>query len=115
MAAQHALDCLLESQEYAAALELLEQMKQLMESPMVLGLQCVRHLPPRLLDTAGAVEAAIANDLLDTIKNVEIATVVAQTASDAEAQPGQSAGGPTAAAAVVQQQQWSSMAISSTR
>eukprot|EP00775_Hariotina_reticulata_P013694 gene13694-13816_t len=97
VAAQHALDCLLESQDYAAALELLEQMKQLLEQPGLLGLQCVRHLPPRLLDSAAAVEAAIANDLLATIKNYDIPRVLAQAASDAEAQPGTELVGETAA------------------
>lgn len=89
MAAQQALDCLLEAQDYAGALELLDQMKSLLEQPALRGLQCVRHLPPRLVDTTAAVERALANELLNTIANSDVARIVAEAASDAEAQPGE--------------------------
>lgn len=88
-AAQQALDCLLESQDYAGALDLLEQLKCLLEQASLLGLQCVRHLPPRLADTTVAVEGALANELLNTVANADVAQVVAQAAADAEAQPGE--------------------------
>lgn len=89
LAAQQALDCLLESQDYAGALELLDQMKLLLEQPSLLGLQCVRHLPPRLTDTTTAVESALANEFLNTLSNVELPGVIAQAAADAEVQPGE--------------------------
>lgn len=88
MAAQQALDCLLESQDYAGALDLLDQLKTLLEQPSLLGLQCVRHLPPRLADTTAAVEGALANEFLNITANSDVSRVVVQAASDAEAQPG---------------------------
>jgi hypothetical protein len=88
MAAQAALDCMLEGQDYAGALEMLSQLKGLLEQPGLMGLQCVRHLPPRLVDTTAAVERALAAEFLQTLVNGDVARVVAEAAADAEAQPG---------------------------
>lgn len=87
-AAQAALDCMLEGQDYAGALALLAELKALLEAPGLMGLQCVRHLPPRLAETTAAVERALAAEFLATLANGELARVVAEAAADAEAQPG---------------------------
>uniref|UniRef100_A0A383V506 Vacuolar protein sorting-associated protein 54 n=1 Tax=Tetradesmus obliquus TaxID=3088 RepID=A0A383V506_TETOB len=86
-AAQAALDCMLEGQDYAGALALLAELKALLEAPGLMGLQCVRHLPPRLAETTAAVERALAAEFLATLANGELARVVAEAAADAEAQP----------------------------
>jgi hypothetical protein len=85
---QQALECLLESQDYAAALDLLDQMKGLLQNPSLLGLQCVRHLPPKIADTAVAVEVMLAGEFTAAVVYGEVARVVAEAASDAEGQPG---------------------------
>jgi hypothetical protein len=92
MAAQAALDCMLEGQDYAGALEMLSQLKSLLEQPGLMGLQCVRHLPPRLVDKTAAVERALAAEFLQTLVNGDVARVVAEAAADAEAQPGEGTG-----------------------
>jgi hypothetical protein len=88
MAAQAALDCMLEGGDYAGALQLLAELKSLLEQPGLMGLQCVRHLPPRLLETTAAVERALAAEFLQTLVNGDVARVVAEAAADAEVQPG---------------------------
>ena len=88
MAAQQALDVLLESQDYAGALELIDQLKALLQQPQMMGLQCLRHLPPRLMDVAAAVDGALANEFLSTVTNPDVGSIAAQAAADAEAHPG---------------------------
>jgi hypothetical protein len=80
---------MLEGQDYAGALQLLAELKTLLEQPGLMGLQCVRHLPPRLVETTAAVERALAAELLQTLVNGDVARVVAEAAADAEAQPGE--------------------------
>ena len=63
-------------------------MKGLLENPSLLGLQCVRHLPPKLADTAVAVEVMLAGEFTAAVVHVDVARVVAEAGSDAEAQPG---------------------------
>ncbi|KAF6266668.1 Vps54-like protein-domain-containing protein [Scenedesmus sp. NREL 46B-D3] len=89
VAAQAALDCMLEGQDYAGALQLLGQLKALLEQPGLVGLQCVRQLAPRLADTAAAAERALTAEFLQTLANADVARVAAQAAADAEAQPGE--------------------------
>ncbi len=50
---QQALDCLLESQDYAGALELLENMTHMLANQSLAGLQCIRHLPPQVNAATG--------------------------------------------------------------
>lgn len=97
VAAQAALDVLLESQDYAGALELIDQLKALLQQPQMMGLQCLRHLPPRLMDIAAAVDGALAGDFLGTVSNPEVGSIAAQAAADAEAHPGRQ-GHPSGAA-----------------
>lgn len=83
----------MENQDYAGALDLLEQLKALLQQPQLMGLQCLRHLPPRLMDIAAAVDGALSNEFLSTLANPEVQQLVMQAAYDAEAQPGGLEGG----------------------
>jgi hypothetical protein len=79
---------MLENQDYAGALDLLEQLRSLLQQPQLMGLQCLRPLPPRLMDTAAAVEGALANEFLTTAANPDVGRIAAEAAADAEAHPG---------------------------
>jgi len=79
---------MVEGQDYAGALDLLDQLKALLQQPQLMGLQCLRHLPPRLQDIEAAVDQALAHDFLSRVTNSDIAQIAAQAASDAEAHPG---------------------------
>jgi hypothetical protein len=89
VASQQALDVMLENQDYAGALDLLGSLKQLQQQPQLMGLQCLRHLPPRLQDVAAAVDGALASDFLGTVANSDVGRIAAQAAVDAEAHPGE--------------------------
>lgn len=88
VATQQALDVMLEGQDYAGALDLLEQLRSLLQQPQLMGLQCLRHLPPRLMDMAAAVDGALANEFLTTVANPDVGRIAAEAAADADAHPG---------------------------
>lgn len=89
VATQQALDVMLENQDYAGALDLLAQLQALLQQPQLMGLQCLRHLPPRLMDMAAAVDGALANEFLLTAANPDVGRIAAEAAADAEAEPGE--------------------------
>jgi hypothetical protein len=79
---------MLENQDHAGALDLLEQLRTLLQQPQLMGLQCLRHLPSRLMDMAAAVDGALANEFLTAAANPDVGRIAAEAAADAEAHPG---------------------------
>lgn len=88
VATQAALDVMLEGQDYAGALDLLATLRSLLQKQQLAGLQCLRHLPARLMDVSAAVDQALAGDFLAVAANGEVRRIAAQAAADAEAHPG---------------------------
>jgi hypothetical protein len=87
-AAQAALDVMLEGQEYAGALDLLGQLRALLQTQQLGGLQCLRHLPGRLQDVSASVDAALAGEFLGTVGNGDVRRLVAEAAAEADRHPG---------------------------
>jgi Vacuolar-sorting protein 54, of GARP complex len=89
VAAQAALQCMRQAQDHAGSLELLGQLTSLLEQqPALRGLQCVRHLPPLLVDAGAAAERALTDDFLNAAAHSNAARIVADAVADANAEPG---------------------------
>jgi hypothetical protein len=80
---------MLEGQDYAGALDLLEQLRGLLQQQQLAGLQCLRHLPARLQDVSASVDAALAAEFLGTVGNAaDVGRLVAEAAAEADSHPG---------------------------
>lgn len=80
VASQGALQCLLDAQDYAGALEVLESMKHLVDTQLNSGLITFSNLPPQLAQTTNVVENLLGVEFLTAAHDNELPQLVERLA-----------------------------------
>mmetsp|Transcript_10458 Transcript_10458/g.22439 ORF Transcript_10458/g.22439 Transcript_10458/m.22439 type:complete len:1189 (-) Transcript_10458:119-3685(-) len=85
VASKSALQCLLEGQDYAGALELLENLRHSVDGQLQLGLQAFRHTTPQVEETIEVVQSLLSCEFVSLAHMQDMNSVIERAMNDAAA------------------------------